>query len=176
MSNLVSGRPDATEYASHYGTYISLVPEEDILDSLERQLEATLTLLRGVSEEEGAKRHAPYTWSVKEVVGHIIDAERIFAYRALRFARNDPAELPGFEENDYVREARFDRRSLADLVDELALVRRGNLLLFRNLDKDAWLRTGIASNARISVRALAYAVVGHERHHVNILRKRLAGA
>jgi hypothetical protein len=131
-------------------------------------------LLQDVTETEAETRHPPYTWSIKEVVGHLVDSERIFGVRALRFARQDSTHLPGFDENDYVRSARFDARTLASLVQEFELVRRSHLLFFRGLEDDAWLRSGVANGHSVSVRALASIIAGHERHHVNILRKRLS--
>ena len=115
-------------------------------------------------------RYAPGKWSLREVLGHIIDAERIFAYRALRFARNDPTELPGFEQDDLIPAAHFDQRPWADLLAEFELVRRSNLLLFAGFDREAWLRQGVASRNRISVRALAYVIAGHELHHLRVIR------
>jgi hypothetical protein len=176
MATHAASRPDATEYASYYGKYIALVPENDILTVLESQLDESLPLLRGVPETEGNTRHAPYTWSVKEVIGHLIDAERVFGYRALRFARRDATPLPGFEENDYVRNANFDAHSLRDLLTEFEMVRRSHLCLFRSLDGEAWLQRGTANNNAVTVRALAYIIAGHTQHHLAILRKRLAKA
>ncbi len=169
-------RPASTDYFAAFGNYIGQVPEEDILPAMESQLGEILALVRPVPESEGNVRHAPYTWSVKEVIGHITDAERIFAYRALRFARGDATQLPGFEENSYVKAAQFDRLRLRDLVDEFEHVRRANLHLFRGLPDEAWSKGGVASVGPITVRALAYVIVGHARHHANILRKRLQGA
>ncbi len=169
-------RPDPTEYASFYRNYVAQVPEDDVLPVLGSELETALALLRGVPEEEGNTRHAPYTWSVKEVVGHVTDAERVFAYRALRIGRGDTTPLPSFDENTYVRGAEFDRCRLADLVAEFEVVRRASLLLFRHFPEAAWSRRGIASNNEVTVRALAYIIVGHQRHHFGILRKRLGRA
>ena len=169
-------RPDSTEYASFYAGYVKLVPETDAIDALERQLTDVLGLLRQVPESEGNVRHPPYTWSVKEVVGHITDGERVFSYRAMRFARNDPTPLPTFDENAYVRAAGFDACKLQDLTDQFEHVRRASLSLFRSMDKEAWLRRGVASGAEVTVRALAYVIVGHTRHHLLILRKRLGAA
>ena len=109
---------------------------------------------------------------MREVVGHMIDAERIFAYRALRFARNDRTQLPGFEENDYVPAANFDQRPWADLIDEFYAVRHSNLAMFRGLAEEAWMRKGIASDNEMSVRAVAYVIAGHERHHMNVLHEK----
>jgi DinB superfamily len=168
-------RPSPTEYAPSYHSYVTLVPEEDILAPLEGQLAEVLALLRPVSESQGNERHPPYTWSVKEVVGHVTDAERIFGCRALRFARGDATPLPGFDENVYVRAAEFDRTPLQDLVCGFEAVRQSHLCFFRSLSAAAWSRTGEANGNAVSVRALAYIIVGHARHHTAILRRRLSG-
>ena len=165
-------RPAESEYLSYYGRYISLVPEGDILAILARQNEATLALLRGLAESQGGYRYAPEKWSIKELVGHVSDAERIFADRALRFARHDQTPLPGFEENDYVKNGDFDHQSLEDLAAAFADVRRSTLSLFRLMSREATARRGKANNAEISVRALAYVIAGHELHHMNVLRTR----
>lgn len=172
MSNVITTQPETTEYAPYYGKYIVLVPKEDVVATLSRQLDETLSTLRGLSETQADSRYAPGKWSIKELVGHMIDAERIFAYRALSFARHDQAPLPGFEQDDYVRAANFDNRQLSDLTDEFEHVRRANLHMFRSLDDEAWLRRGTASDNEISVRALVYIMAGHETHHMQILRTR----
>ena len=168
--------PEASEYAPYYGKYVALVPDTDVLAAMRSQLEQTLALLRDVPEAEANKRHPPYTWSVKEVVGHLTDSERVFGYRALRFARGDATPLPGFDENAYARMAEFDRCSLSGLVAEFEAVRRSHLSLFRHLPEAAWERRGVANNTTLSVRALAYVIVGHVRHHGVILRKRLSAS
>jgi DinB superfamily len=168
------GAPDSSEYSSFFGNYIPLVTEIDAVAAMQGQLEQFLALLRSVPESVGNMRHAPYTWSIKEVVGHIIDTERVFAYRAMRIARADATPLPGFDQDAYVSAANFDRLPLASLVGEFAALRRSNVLLFSNLPADAWLRRGEASKIPLSVRALAYAIVGHARHHQKILETRLA--
>ncbi len=169
-------RPSATEYNSDYDAYIKLVPEEDILAALETQLGETLSVLKGTAESQGNERHPPYTWSIKEVVGHLADTERIMGYRALRFARGDQTPLPGFDENKYVGAAELDRNKLADLVSQFEAVRRSHLFMFRSFGEEAWMRSGEANNNIVSVRALAYIMVGHARHHTAILRKRLSKA
>jgi len=164
-------RPAKSEYAPHYEKYVSLVPEDDdVLVALDQQLAETLILLRGVSEQHGAFRYEPGKWSVKEVLGHMIDTERIMAYRALRIARSDRTPLSGFEQDDYVTHGGFEKRSVASLAREFEQVRRASISLFRNLDSDAWERHGIANNVEISVRALAYIIAGHELHHKAILK------
>lgn len=172
MSATAPARPGKDEYAPYYERYTSLVPEGDVVETLERQLGETLALLRTVDEERAGSRYAPGKWSVKEVVGHVIDGERIFAYRALRFARGDQTALPGFEQDDYIETANFDARTLQDLAEEFEHVRRSTLKLFRGLPEEAWLRRGTASESEVSVRALAHIIAGHEAHHVNILRER----
>jgi hypothetical protein len=168
-------RPDPGEYNPYYQKYISLVPGENIVATLSGQIEDTLVLLRGISESNGELRYAPDKWSIKEVIGHLIDAERIFTYRALRMARNDRTPLPGFEENDYVINGDFGGSRLADLADEFHTVRKSSVYFFKHLSEEAWTRRGVANNDEISVRAIAYVVAGHELHHLGIIRTRYLG-
>jgi hypothetical protein len=170
MMNEAIGRPDTTEYLSYYGNYISMVPDGDILAVLESQMEDTAGFLGTIPESQASFRYAPDKWSIKEVVGHLIDGERVFAYRALRFARNDKTPLPGFEQDDYVRNGAFDNCRLSDLAAELKSVRQATLFLFNHLDRDAWTRRGVANDDEVSVRALAYIIAGHELHHREVLR------
>ena len=172
MMNETIGKPETTEYLPYYSKYVALVPDGDILTVLRKQIEETLTLLGGIPEAQADFRYAPDKWNIKELVGHIIDSERIFAYRALRFARNDKTPLPGYEQDDYVSNASFGSCTLADLASEFESVRRSNLFLFRHLDGNAWMRKGLANNSEASVRALAYIIAGHELHHREILRTR----
>ena len=174
MTVTLAARPDTTEYAPYYEKYIALAPAGDILAILEHQLADVNGLLRGVSDAVGNTRHAPYTWSVKEVVGHLIDSERVFGYRALRFARGDTTPLPGFDENVYARVAHWDSYPLAELLDEFELVRRSHLCLFRHLDAEAWTWSGVANDNSVTVRALAWILAGHVCHHLAILSKRLS--
>ena len=176
MTTLTIGRPEETEYSPYYDTYVSLVKGDDVLAALSDQLSVTLALLRGVPESEGGFRYAEGKWSIKELVGHMIDSERIFAYRALRFARNDRTPLPGYEQDDYIQNASFDACSLAALAAEFESVRRATLFLFKHLDGEAWMRRGEANENEVSVRALAYMIAGHELHHVGILRERYLSA
>lgn len=170
MSKTLTDRPDLTDYAPYYGKYIDLVPEGDILTTLDRQMDNTLALLKSISETQADFRYSPGKWSIKEIIGHLIDAERIFGYRALRFARNDQTPLSGFEQDDYVVEGGFGERSLSDLASEYEHVRRANICLLRGLRSEAWDRRGTASDNQISVRALAYIIAGHELHHMQIIR------
>lgn len=165
-------RPAPTEYAQPYAGYVANVPETDILTAIEQQSVETQKLLASLDETKAAYRYAEGKWSVKEVIGHFIDSERIFAYRALAIARGETQPLPGFEETDYVRNASFDSWKLGDLAEHYALVRRANIVLLHNLPDQAWTRQGIASDYPITVRAIAWIIVGHERHHVKVLRER----
>jgi hypothetical protein len=172
MMTLNINRPDETEYQQYYGKYVSLVRGDDILKTLSEQISETLALLRSVPEAQAGFRYAEGKWSMKELVGHMIDSERIFSYRALRFARNDRTPLPGYEQDDYIRNAAFDACSLDDLTAEFESIRRATLFLFKQLDGEAWMRRGVASESEVSVRALAYIIAGHELHHMWILRER----
>lgn len=165
-------RPGADEYAPFYANYVAGVPDGDVVDTLQGQGRDLAALLSGIAEDRAEHRYAPGKWSIKEVVGHVIDAERIFAYRALRIARNDQTPLAGFEQNDYVMNANFGAAVLADLAGELELVRRSNLAMFRQFGPEAWQRRGTASENPVTVRALAFIIAGHELHHVGLLRKR----
>ena len=165
-------RPRADEHAPYYSRYIALVPDGDLVEMLRSQQLDTMRLLRPLSDERARHAYAPDKWTVKEVVGHLSDAERIFAYRALRFARADAQGLTGFDENAYVPAGRFNERTIGDLLDELAAVRAATIHLFRHLDDEALARRGAANNNPITVRAIAYVIAGHERHHVTILRER----
>lgn len=165
-------RPDASEHLPYYSRYVDLVPDGDLLATLRAQLDETLALVRGLDEGHGGHRYAPGKWSIRDVLNHVIDTERIFAYRALRIARGDRTPIEGFDENEYAAAAHADARTLADLADELEHVRLGNLAMLRALDGQALARRGTANGAAVSVRALAWILAGHERHHVAILRER----
>ncbi|MEO5987767.1 MAG: DinB family protein [Candidatus Eisenbacteria bacterium] len=167
----IVSKPSADEHAPYYSTYISL-SGPDALVGLETQAASTRQLLAAAGEEQALHRYAAGKWSVKEVVGHMCDAERIFAYRALRFARADTTELPGFDENLYVPAGRFDTRLLSDLAAEFAAVRSATVALYRSMDEAALVRRGSANGQPMSVRALGHVLVGHEAHHVAILLER----
>ncbi|HEX3581792.1 MAG TPA: DinB family protein [Thermoanaerobaculia bacterium] len=168
----MSSRPQPDEYAGFFARYVDRVPDGDIVAILESQGNATQTLLASIGEEKGGYRYGPDKWSIKQVVGHMADAERVFAYRLLAIARGEKQSLPGFEENDYVDAANFDARSLAELAEGFAATRRATLALARSLDEEAWNRRGLANNNAISARAIAWVTAGHERHHLNILQER----
>ncbi|HJQ12884.1 MAG TPA: DinB family protein [Gemmatimonadaceae bacterium] len=165
-------RPAADEYLAYYSRYIDRVPGGDVVSMLAQQIGETLALVRGLPESVAGYRYAPDKWSVNELVGHVIDTERIMGIRALRFARGDATPLPGFEQDDYVRGSAANAFPLLELAAELQAVRQSTVYFFRHLDEEAWSRRGTANNAEVSVRALAYIIAGHELHHREILRTR----
>jgi hypothetical protein len=167
-----SVKPGAGEYAPYYEKYVSLVPEGDIVETLSKQSGETLALLRSIPEERAGHAYEPGKWSIRQLVGHVIDTERIFAYRALAIARGERASLPGMEQDEYMEHASFDGRTLESLCEEFAHVRRANVLMMRGFDADAWARRGVASDNEVTVLALAHIIAGHELHHVNVLRAR----
>lgn len=164
--------PHSAEYAPFYAGYIARVANGDILETLKRQQSEMVKLISGLTTEQGAFRYGPGKWSVREVVGHVIDAERIFSYRALRVGRNDKTPLAGFEENEYVANGNFEDRAIADLAADFDHLRTSTIDLFRQFDAEAWQRTGVANAFDVSVRALAWIVAGHELHHREILINR----
>jgi hypothetical protein len=165
-------RPGEGEYDPYYHRYIMSVPDGDLVVLLRDHLAETETLLREVGEERGMYRYAPGKWSVKEVISHVADSERVFAYRMLRVARADRTPLHGFEQDDYVAESAADARPLAELAAELRSVRAATITLLTGLRPQAFTRRGIANGREISVRALAWIIAGHERHHARIIRER----
>lgn len=171
MSYLTS-RPVDSEFAPYYATYIEKVPEGSIIDTLQQQNVVMMDLLSSLAEEQANYRYAPEKWSIKEVVGHLLDAERIFVCRALRFARNDQTALPGFEENDYVLHGDFDSRTVESLAQEYKHIRLATLDLFISFREEVWSRYGSANGVNFSVRALAWIIAGHELHHKGVIEER----
>jgi len=165
-------RPDPAEFAPNYAGYISKVPDGDLVRGLEEQHEQTMALLSGVPEAKGSFAYAPGKWTLKQVVGHMMDDERIFAYRALSVARNDSRPLPGFDEKEYVQFAGFEARAWADLLAEYRVVREFTLALFGTFTPDVWLRRGNVNGYDASVRGLAFHLAGHELHHLRIVREK----
>ena len=164
--------PDRTETAEYYFTYIDQVGGGDICAILENQLAETLALLNGISEARSLHRYAPDKWSIRQVLSHLNDTERLFIFRAFWFARGFDSPLPSFDQNIAAAAAAADERSWKSHLDEFRSVRGATLAFFRNLPADAWARSGIASGNPFTVRALAYIAAGHNTHHVSILRSR----
>jgi hypothetical protein len=165
-------RPTDAEYAPYYATYVSLVPETDVLAALARQPKELRDIASGVAANRETFRYAPGKWSIREVLGHIVDTDRVFGYRAFCIGRGEQQPLPGFDQDDYMATSDFDARPLADLAAEFAVVREANLLALRRLKDSDWDRTGTASDHLVSVRALAFMMAGHVRHHLRILTER----
>jgi hypothetical protein len=167
-----SSRLSASEYAPYYDKYVQRVPDDDIVAVLRNQIADTAALLRTAPPDRADGAYAPGKWTLKEVVGHMIDVERVMSYRALRFSRNDATDLPGFEENAFVANSNFSRRTLSDLVDELEAVRVATVHLAKHIDADALMHQGTANNTVVSVRGLLYIIAGHELHHAALIRER----
>jgi hypothetical protein len=164
--------PQPSEYAAYYGRYIALVQGHDILTTLDEQRRQTVLLLSCRTDEEGDFRYAPGKWTAKEVLGHLCDTERVFAYRALRIARADQTPMEGFEQDDYVRNGPFANAPISDLVEDYIAVRRATISLLRSLDETVWQRRGVANKNEVTVRALAYIIAGHELHHRKMLEEK----
>ncbi len=172
MTTFAIERPKADEHAAYYSRYIDRVPDGNVIGLLESQLTDTLALLRRVPRDREDFAYAEGKWTVKEVVGHVSDAERVFSYRALRFARNDKTELAGFDENTWVAAANFGRQRLADMIEDFNVVRQSTIRFAKSLNAEELARRGVASGNEVSVRALFYIIAGHERHHVGLFRER----
>lgn len=172
MSDITISRPGTGEYAPFYAGYIAGVPDGDLIALLERQGEETAALLGALDDEKSLHRYAPGKWTIREVLGHVIDGERVFTYRALTFARGDAGPLPSFDENAWAATSNAGRRTMKQLLAEYRAVRAATIALFRSFGEEDVARSGVASRNPVTVRALAYIVAGHERHHVKILRER----
>jgi uncharacterized damage-inducible protein DinB len=168
----MSGRPAANEFAAYYTAYVGRVTSDDVLSVLQAQLDMTLSVLTGISEEKSLHRYAVDKWSIRELLNHVTDAERVFVYRALWFARGFDTALPEFDQNVAVPTAEAERFSWASHVEDFRAVRAATLTFFRNLPEEAWDRSGVASGNPVTVRALAYITAGHAAHHIAILQER----
>ena len=162
-------RPKHNEYPSYYSQYINLVQDGDIIHILYEQMRSMTQFVNSFSEEVAAYRYAPDKWSVKEVVGHVMDTERVFSYRALCFARNDKTHLPAFDQDAYVKQANFGKRTLLDIADEYRSVRKGTICLYRSFEEGILNRVGTASDYSLALRSIPYILVGHEMHHRNVI-------
>lgn len=160
------------QVAPYYHRYINLVPGTDIIAHLKSAAVETQQFLAGISEEKAMFAYAPGKWTIKEVVGHLADGERIFAYRALRIARNDSTNLPGFEEDDYVRESNYNQQKWRDILHQFRTLRESNIALFSSFDEVALKREGMANDVPTNVKALLYIIAGHEIHHLNVIKER----
>jgi len=169
-------RPQSNDYAPYYGKYVMLVPDGNFLEILEAQLRDMKLLLEPLTDQQADFRYAPGKWSIKETLGHVNDAERIFAVRILRIARGDQTPIPGFEQDDYVKVSNASSRKLSDLLEEFSAIRRATIALIRSLDDASWLRRGTASGEPVSVLAIAFIIAGHVLHHHNIFAEKYMSA
>ncbi len=165
-------RPKTGDYNPYYDRYISLIENDDIISFLEEQRNNSENFLKTFTEKQGNYSYAVGKWTMKEVLGHVIDTERIMAFRALAFARNEKQSLPGFEQDDYVAESNFNKRSLVDLINEFITLRESNICLFKSFSDDMLSRRGTASGSEVTVLALIYIIAGHENHHIKILKEK----
>jgi Mg2+ and Co2+ transporter CorA len=165
-------RPEPNEYNEYYAGYVALVTETDVIDALENQIDEIKDLIKQIPEEKGSFAYEEGKWSIKQVIGHLIDTERVFSYRALRFSKGDTTVLPGYDQDLFVEKGGFNDTSLHDLRKQLTSLRKANVIFFKNLSEGADLMKGNANGNEVSVRALAYMMVGHVRHHLNIVRER----
>ena len=163
-------RPQVNEHPAYYTHYIGLVKGDNILKQLEDQVIDIQAIISEIPEEKENYAYAPGKWTIKEVLGHIIDTERIMAYRALRFARKDKTALPGFDENEYVTNSDYNKRTLYDIAHEFAIVRESNLALFKHFNEEALDQRGTANNNEATVRAILFMIAGHANHHLNVIK------
>ena len=165
-------RPTETEYAPYYQAYVDQVSENDVMAVLRSEVDDLDVLLNRVPADKETYAYAEGKWTIREIIGHLIDGERVFGYRALCIARGETQNLPGFEQDDYLRTSPYNHIELEDLLSELRLVRLSNIAMFRSLDEEGWNRVGSANNNAVSVRALAFIMAGHVRHHMKVLQEK----
>ena len=166
-------RPDVTEYPSFFATYIDKVPPGDILQQMVDQIEDVKQTFGVLTSAQAEYRYAPGKWSIKDILGHLVDSERVFAYRALRFARGDQTDLPGFDQDPYVANGGFQTRSVNSMLDELIPQRQSNLVLFQSMSEDMLTRSGTADGKPITVRSIPCILVGHIIHHLQVIEARI---
>ncbi|MES2730120.1 MAG: DinB family protein [Bacteroidota bacterium] len=171
-TNLIIARPSAEEYPEWVTGYIATVQSENLLEALQASHDHNLSQIQTLNEEQLTYRYEPGKWTIKEVLGHIIDTERIMAYRALRFARKDKTPLPGFDQDLFVENAQTQQRDIQAIMKEYSAVRQANIELFRSFNEETLAQSGTANDRQISVRALGYTIAGHETHHWNIIKER----
>lgn len=165
-------KPKPEDYDAIYSGYISLIGDDDIIEVLKEQRKTSEKFLKTFTEKQGNYSYADGKWTVKEVLGHVIDTEKIMAYRALSFARGEKQSLPGFEQDDYVAESNFNKRSLVDLINEFITIRESNIILFKSFNEEILIRRGTASESEVTVLALIYIIAGHEKHHMKFLKEK----
>lgn len=160
------------EFNSYYSTYINLVEQEDIVASLQQNLKEMLSFYKSIPEDKWSFSYAKGKWTIKEIMQHLLDTERIFAYRALCFSRKDNVELPGYDQDEYLEHSKANSRSKESLIEEYISIRNATISLFKSFSKEMFMHIGVASNCPLSVRAAGYIIVGHEMHHCNVIKER----
>lgn len=165
-------RPAKGDYSEYYQQYIDLVEDDNILNVLTKQNKETQAVLNSFPKNKGNYSYAEGKWTIKEIIGHLMDVERVFAFRALSIARGEKKSLPQFDQDEYVKNGMFNQHRLSDLIYEFRLLRESNILLFKGLDKTVWQNRGLANDNEVTVLALMYMIAGHEKHHLNILKER----
>ena len=170
--NMTVANLNKDEYGSFYQTYIDICDNKELVEGLSLNLDKTRDLFQSVPLDRHEFRYADGKWTIKDILQHLIDTERIFIYRALRFSRNDTTELPGYEHNDYVPESNANKREFNDLIIEFNFVRQSTVLLFKSFEEDMLMRTGFANNNAMSVRAIGFIIAGHCNHHCQVIRER----
>jgi len=162
---------NTTEYSNYFSTYINVIDDEDLIEGLEISLHQFIKFVQNIPMDKFDYRYAQGKWTIKEIIQHLIDSERVFSYRAMRISRNDSTALSGFDENNYVTNTNANARGIQDLLAELSAVRFSTLFLFKSFSQDQLLRRGTASNSTISVRALGFLIIGHQKHHQNVFQE-----
>jgi hypothetical protein len=165
-------RPETNEYPEYFEQYVKLIPGDNVIRALQSQMLELQSLVSDLPSEKEDYAYAPGKWTIKEVIGHLIDAERVFGYRVLRFARGDSQELPGFDDKKYVPAGKFNKRSFYDLAHEFSVLREANIILFKNLGEEELSLSGTADHLQMTARALIFATAGHSAHHVRTIRTR----
>jgi uncharacterized damage-inducible protein DinB len=173
---MMNQKLESNKYAPYYSTYVKLVPEGEILHILMQQMEESTAYLRDLTEQQARFSYGDGKWTIKEVIGHVADTERIMAYRLLSFARGETVELPGYDDNNYVKNALFNEQSVQQLLQNLMIVRQSTIHLIKSLPSKAYLRRGKANGSEVTVRALMYIIAGHELHHRKIIKQRYMGS
>ena len=173
--NIEPGRPEAGEFLHYFEPYIAKAEGDLILPQLEKQMDRVRSVLNSLSTEQVNTLHEPYTWTIKQVIGHCVDSERVFGYRAGCFAAGDQTSLPGFDQDDFVRQTDYDPVCMTALIEELDSLRQSNLAMFRRQNSETWMRKGMGDGKVMTVRAAAFILVGHVNHHLQIIEKRIAG-
>ncbi len=169
-------RPEIGEYNPYYSSYVNLVQDGEIIEILHEQIKETSRLLKDITDQQAHFRYAPNKWSLKEVIGHIADTERIMSYRLLCISRGETVSLPGYDDMEYVRNASFNNQSIHELLENLTAVRQSTLNLVKSMDQDAWIRRGSANGSEVTVRAIVSIIAGHELHHRQIIKERYLNA